>query len=310
MYTYVGRRVAQGAVSLVAVALLVFAAVRLTGDPALLYLPLNASAETRREFDQARGFNDPILVQLLHYLQGVGHGDFGLSLTQGVPALHVVLLHFPNTLLLAGLGVGCALVLSVTLGALCAARPMSALDRAISAVALSCASIPDFWLALVLVFVFAVRLEVVPTSGIGDWTHWILPVVTITARPFGQLSQVVRGAMVDAMASPYVATGRSKGISETRILFVHALRNAGLPIITIAGDTAVGFVNGAIIVETVFGIPGVGKLLIDSINNRDFAVVQADVIVTGTTIILLNILIDLLYLRVNPRIRVGSVEVA
>lgn len=310
MVQYLGRRVLQGMGSLVAVILLVFVAVRLTGDPAMLYLPLSASVEARQRFDELRGFNDPILVQMLRYLGGVLHGDFGESLRQGEPALRVVVEHYPNTLLLAGLGVLGALVLAVWLGALSGARPMSLLDRGVSAVSLSCASIPDFWLGLVLVFFVAVQARALPTSGVGSWQHWVLPVITIMARPFGLLTQVVRGAMVDAMASPYIATARSKGISETRIVFTHALRNAWIPVITVAGDLTVGLVNGAIIVESVFGIPGVGLLLINAIYQRDFAIVQAVVIVTGTTIIVLNLFIDLLYARMNPKIRFASQAVS
>jgi peptide/nickel transport system permease protein len=177
--------------------------------------------------------------------------------------------------------------------------------RIVTVVSLSCSSIPDFWLGLVLIFGLAIQGRLFPTSGAYGPQYWVLPVITIMARPFGLLTQVVRGSMTDAMASPYILTARAKGIFETRVVFVHGLRNAWLPIITIAGDLTVSLINGAIIVETLFGIPGVGQLLITSVNQRDFAVVQAVVLVTGTTIILLNLLIDVLYARVNPRIRMA-----
>jgi peptide/nickel transport system permease protein len=302
---YIARRALLGLIALIGVSLLVFVAVRLTGDPAQLYLPLNASNEARKEFSHLRGFDQPIIVQLGSYLAGVLHGDLGQSLRLGRPALAVVLEHYPNTLLLAGLGMAGALLLAVLLGGLSGARPMSRLDRAVTVVSLACSSIPDFWMGLMLIFGLAIQGRLFPTSGADGPQYWVLPVITIMARPFGLLTQVVRGAMTDAMAAPYVATARSRGVGEPRVIFVHALRNAWLPIITVAGDLTVSLVNGAIIVETLFGIPGVGQLLIDSVNQRDFAVVQATVIVTGATIILLNLLIDVLYARVNPRIRLA-----
>ena len=306
MYLYILKRAALGFITLMGVVLLVFVGVRLTGDPALLYLPLDASDEARQQFSAAHGFDDPIPVQLLHYVTGLFQGDFGTSLRRGEPALQVVLQHYPNTLLLAALGMGGALFLAVTLGAISGAKPMSPLDRIVGLVSLACASIPDFWLGLLLIFGLAVQGGLFPTSGTGAPQYWVLPVLTIMARPFGLLTQVVRGSMVDAMASPYIATGRSKGIAEFRVIYVHALRNAWLPIITVAGDLTVSLINGAIVVESVFGIPGIGMLLIDAVYQRDFAIVQAIIIVTGTTIILLNLLIDLLYARVNPRIRVQA----
>jgi len=306
MIRYITQRALLGFATLIGVVLLVFVAVRLTGDPAMLYLPLDASQEARDHFSAQHGFDDPIPVQLLAYVAGILHGDFGVSLRRSEPALQVVLQHYPNTLLLAFLGLAGALVLAVVLGAASGAKPMSRLDRGTGVVSLACASIPDFWLALVLIFGLAVRGGLFPTSGTGGPEYWVLPVVTIMARPFGLLTQVVRGAMVDAMAAPYIATGRSKGLPERRVVFVHALRNAWLPIVTVAGDLAVSLVNGAIVVESVFGIPGVGRLLIDAVYQRDFAIVQAVIIVTGTTIILLNLAIDLLYARINPRIRVEA----
>ncbi len=307
MIRYIGKRALLGVLSLFGVVLAVFVVVRLTGDPAMLYLPLDAPQEARDRFSEQHGFDQPIHVQLLNYLGGLLQGDFGASLRRSEPALEVVLRHYPNTLLLAALGLAGALALAALLGTLSGSRPMSRLDRGVSLVSLSCSSIPDFWLALVLIFTLSVRAGLFPTSGTGGPQYWVLPVLTIMARPFGLLTQVVRGALVDAMASPYVVTARSKGLPERMIVVRHGLRNAWLPIVTVAGDLAVGLVNGAIVVESVFGIPGGGRLLIDAVYQRDFAIVQAVIIVTGATIILLNLLIDLLYAWINPRIRVEEV---
>ena len=168
-----------------------------------------------------------------------------------------------------------AIVCALVVGALAAYRPGGAFDRIASVGSLAGASAPDFWLAITGILLFAVTLGWLPTSGTGTVWHWLMPVGVLLLRPFGLLVQVVRGAMIGALSSPYVKTARAKGVRERTIIFVHALRNAMLPVITVAGDQAAGIVNGAVIVETVFGLPGVGKLMIDAIIQRDFAIIQA-----------------------------------
>ena len=170
-------------------------------------------------------------------------------------------------------------------------------------ISLAGASAPDFWVAITGILVFAVTLGWLPTSGTGTPWHWIMPIAVLLIRPFGLLVQVVRGAMISALSSAYVKTARAKGVRERSVIFVHALRNATLPVITVAGDQAAGIVNGAVIVETVFGFPGVGKLMIDAITQRDFAIIQAAILVTAIAIFVMNILIDLAYAVLDPRIR-------
>jgi peptide/nickel transport system permease protein len=165
------------------------------------------------------------------------------------------------------------------------------------------ASAPDFWIALIGILVFAVALGWLPTSGTGTPWHWVLPIAVLFVRPFGLLVQVVRGSMIGALSSAYVKTARAKGVRERAVIFVHALRNGMLPVITVAGDQAAGIINGAVIVETVFGFPGVGKLMIDAISHRDFAVIQAAIMVTAVAIFVMNIVIDIAYAVLDPRIR-------
>jgi peptide/nickel transport system permease protein len=176
-------------------------------------------------------------------------------------------------------------------------------DRIASMGSLIGASTPDFWLAISAILLFAVTLGWLPTSGMGGPATWVLPIAVLVVRPFGILVQVVRNSMLGALAAPYVKTARAKGIRERPIIFVHALRNAMLPVITVAGDQAAGIINGAVIVETIFGWPGVGKLMIDAIIQRDFAVIQAAIFVTAALIFLMNILIDLAYAALDPRVR-------
>ena len=196
-----------------------------------------------------------------------------------------------------------AVGLAVLVGALAAYRPGGPFDRIASVISLAGASAPDFWVAITGILVFAVMLGWLPTSGTGTPWHWIMPIVVLLIRPFGLLVQVVRGAMISALSSAYVKTARAKGVRERSVIFVHALRNATLPVITVAGDQAAGIVNGAVIVESVFGFPGVGKLMIDAITQRDFAIIQAAILVTAIAIFVMNIVIDLAYAVLDPRIR-------
>jgi peptide/nickel transport system permease protein len=215
----------------------------------------------------------------------------------------VVLEAMPTTLKLAGITMGLALVLAIVIGSLAAYRPGGAFDRVASVLSLLGASAPDFWIAISGIILFAVTLKWLPTSGMGPPIYWIMPIAVLLVRPFGLLVQVVRGAMIGALSSAYVKTARAKGVGEERVIFIHALRNSMLAVITVASDQAAGLLNGAVIVETVFGFPGVGKLMIDAIMQRDFALVQAAIIVTAAAIFILNIAVDIAYALLDPRIR-------
>jgi peptide/nickel transport system permease protein len=303
MFTMLRRRAVSSVIPLLVVVLGVFFLARLTGDPANLYLPLSATPEMRAEFAARNGLDDPLFAQFGDYLGQVVHLDFGESLRTAQPAGEAVLRAFPATLQLAGWTMLLALVGAVVIGSLAAYRPNSATDRVASFLSSTAASVPDFWLAIMGVLVFAVTLGWLPTSGTSGAAAWVLPVVTLLIRPFGVLVQVVRGAMVSALSAPYVKVARSKGASESRVVFGHALRNAAAPALTVAGDLAVGLVNGAVVVETIFGWPGIGKLMIDSVLQRDFAVLQAAVLLTALVIFALNILVDICHALLDPRVR-------
>ena len=303
MATYLGQRALWSAVSLFGLVVLVFFMARLTGSPGDLYLPIDATAEMRAEFARLHGFDRPLLTQFLSFLGNLAVLDFGQSLRQGLPAIDLVLQALPTTLLLALYSIGIALIVAVVTGALAAWRPNSVFDRIASILSLIGASLPNFWVAIVGVLVFAVNLRWVPTSGTGTVAQWILPVAVLAIRPCGLIVQVARSSMIGALSSAYVKTARAKGVANPSIIFVHALRNAMLPVITVAGDQAAGIINGAVIVETIFGFPGVGKLMIDSISYRDFAVIQAGVMVTAVAIFVLNVGIDLAYGMLDPRTR-------
>lgn len=303
MIQHLSRRIVHSAFCLFGLIVLVFFLSRLTGNPTDLYLPIETPNDVRQAFAERHGFNDPVWVQFVNYLGGLTRLDFGESLRQGRPALDLVLRSFPATLLLAAISMGLSVSIAIVIGALAAWRPGSLFDRVAGFLSLASASIPNFWLAIVGILVFAVHLRWVPTSGIDTPAHWILPVIVLFIRPCGVLVQVVRNSMLASLNSAYVKTARAKGVRERAVIFVHALRNALLPAVTVAGDQAANMVNGAVIAETIFAVPGIGKLLIDSIIFRDFAVVQAAVIVTAIAIFLINILVDMIYVLLDPRIR-------
>jgi len=303
MIPYLTRRAVHSAFALIGLLIAVFFLARLTGDPTDLFLPLDASLEDRVEFARKHGYDRPAIEQFAHFVGDVMEGNLGFSLRKQRPAIDLVLEAYPTTLKLAAVTLLIGISLALVVGALAAYRPGGLFDRMGSTFALIGASAPDFWVAITAILFFSVSLHWLPTSGTGGILFWIMPVTVLALRPFGLLVQVVRGAMLDALASAYVKTARAKGVGETTVIFVHALRNACLAVVTVAGDLAVGLINGAVIVETVFGWPGVGKLMIDAVIQRDFAVVQASIMVTAIAIFLMNVLIDLLYAALDPRIR-------
>lgn len=296
-------RVTQSATAFVGLVLAVFFLSRLTGNPASLYLPINASQGLRDQFTEQQGFNDPLWQQFGTFIAGVLRLDFGTSLAQERPAMDLVLEAFPWTLGLAAVSMTLAIALALLLGAAAATHPRSLADRLASNLSLATASVPDFWLALMGILIFSVYLGLLPVSGTGGAAYWVLPVLTLMARPLGVLVQVTRGALVVELSSTYVSAARAKGVGQRGLTFVHAMRNVVAPVLTVAGDQAAAIVNGAVVVETIFGWPGIGTLMISSIVRRDFAVILAAIIVTAAVIFLLNIIIDALYALANPRLR-------
>jgi peptide/nickel transport system permease protein len=302
--TFLRRRTVSGVIPLLVVLLGVFLLARLTGDPTALYLPESATPAQRAEFAAANGLDQPVWRQLLDYLGGVVNLDLGTSLRTEEPAAEMVLRAFPVTLSLAAVTMLLAVLGAIVIGSWAAYRPNSMADRVSSFLTMTGASVPDFWFAITGVWIFAVVLGVLPTSGVDNGAlSWILPIATLMLRPLGVLTQVVRGAMVSALSAPYVRLARSKGADSRRVVTHHALRNAAAPALTVAGDLAVSLVNGAVIVETIFGWPGIGKLMIDSILQRDFAVLQAAVLLTAVTIFVMNIAIDIGYALLDARVR-------
>ena len=303
MRKYLSKRILSSLLAITGLFVMVFFLARLTGDPGHLYLPIDAPVEVRKEFSEKHGFNDPIYIQFGRFLEDLSEGDLGYSLRKERPAIDIVLEAIPVTLSLAAVAMTIALLGAILIGSLAAYKPNGLFDRISRVVSLTAASAPDFWIAITAILIFSVSLGWLPTSGIGGFPYWIMPIGILVIRPLGLLVQVVRGSMITALSSDFVKTARAKGVKEKKVIFKHALRNGLLPVITVAGDQAAAIANGAVIVETIFGWPGIGKLMIDSIMQRDFAVVQASILVTAIVILSINIIIDIAYAILDPRIR-------
>lgn len=303
MGRFIIQRGLDSLITLVVLLILVFCLTRMTGDPALLFLPETATLEERAAFAAAQGYSDPLYVQFARYVWGLVQLDFGRSMFQQRPAIEAVADALPMTMMLASICLTVSVVAALTIGCLAAAKPGGVFDRVATILSLIGGSAPDFWIAIVGILLFSVALGWLPTSGTGGPEYYIMPVIVVALRPVAVLTQVVRGAMISSMSAAYVKTARAKGIGDLAILIKHALRSSLLPTITVIGSIAVGMINGSVIAETVFGLPGMGKLLIESILLRDFAVVQTVVMVVAIAIFLLNIFIDILYVIVDPRIR-------
>lgn len=303
MSSFLLARATQSLLVILAAFLLVFVIGTVIGDPVDLMLPVEASDAVRDELRRSLGFDQPLHIQFYNFLVRVSQG-FGESIWQSVPALPLVLSRLPNTLYLAGVALLIAVPASLVLGAIAAIRPRSFADRVINVFSLGGVSIVDFWLGLMLILIFSVQLGWLPTGGYGggSFAYVILPAVTLAYRSIGRLAQFTRSALLDEYAKPYVATLRAKGLSEKRV-FLHTMKNASIPVITLSGDEMASLVNGAIVVETVFAWPGIGSLLLSAIGQRDLFLIEAAVFVMTVTIIVINFLIDLTYAWLDPKVR-------
>jgi peptide/nickel transport system permease protein len=303
MRTFLLRRLLQSLVVLLGVSFVVFAILFLTGDPALVLLPPDASAEDVRRFRELMGFDDPFLVQYGRFLRGALQGDFGQSVRHGEPAFDLVLERMPATFELAGAALLLALCLAIPAGIVSAVRRNSALDYISTVVALFGQSLPTFWLGIMLILVFSVQLHLLPSSGRGTLEHLVLPAVTLGLFTTARITRLTRSGMLEVLGQDYIRTARAKGVSDPPVVWKHALKNAAIPIVTIVGIELGTLLGGSVITETIFAWPGVGRLSVQAIANRDYPVVQAAVFLLATTFVVVNLVVDLVYTYLDPRIR-------
>jgi peptide/nickel transport system permease protein len=303
MTRYLVARVLQ-AVSAVFFALTaVFFLVRITGDPVILFLPLDVQPKDIAEFRHLLGFDQPVWVQYAAFLERALHGDFGASLRYRAPALPLVLQRFPATVQLAVVSLALVAAGAVPIGVVSAARRGSLVDTLGIAVTALGQAVPGFWLGLMLIWIFGVWLRWFPVSGYGDWTHFVLPALTLAAFYAAQIARVTRSAVLDALGQDYVRTARAKGMSEPNVLARHVLKNAAIPVVTVFGLNAGQLLGGAVVTETIFAWPGLGGYILNALLGRDFPVVMVGVLFTSLIYVTMNFLVDLSYLWLNPQVR-------
>ncbi len=303
MLAFVVRRLLLVGVVAWGAATLAFLLLYLSGDPVDLLLPLDASPEARAELRHAYGFDDPLYVQYGRYLWKLAHGDFGVSLRSQEPALGLVLGRMPATLRLAGAGLAFALVLGIPAGVLAALKKGGFLELLVMALALLGQSIPVYFLGLVLIMVFGLRLHWLPISGYGDWRHLVMPTITVGTFVTASIARLTRNGVLQELRSDYVRTARAKGLAERVVVYKHALRNAAIPVVTIVGLQLGTLLSGAVITETIFAWPGMGRFVLLAVEQGDFPVVQASVILFALLLAGVNLAVDLAYLWLDPRVR-------
>lgn len=311
MSSYILRRLLLLLPVWVGITLLAFGLGRLApGDPArLIAQQLADGPPTAAQVEQARrefGLDDPLPVQYGRWLGNVFRGDLGTSFKTGGPVLRELSSRFPATLQLAVTSMLLGLALSVPLGILAAVRRGSAVDHLSRVAALAGASLPSFWLGFLLIIVFAVKLRLVPVAGRGSLQHLILPGLTLGFGMAAPLTRLTRSSMLEVLSDDYITTARAKGLGERLVVLRHGFRNALIPVVTVAGMSFGHLLGGAVIVETVFAWPGVGKFVIDSILARDYPLIQGYVLFMGTLFVLINLAVDLMYVWLDPRIQMGG----
>jgi ABC-type dipeptide/oligopeptide/nickel transport system permease component len=274
------------------------------GDPVVQMLGENARAEDLAQLRHALGLDAPIGTQYLRYLKGLFRGDWGNSFHFGSSVSAIVFQHFPATLELALAGLFVCLIIAIPAGVYSAARQGSAADHATSVFTLLGLSLPNFALGPLLILVFSIEIGWLPVSGRGGIDHLVLPAVTLGAALAAILTRMVRAAMIEELSSDYVRTARAKGLSERRVLFRHALPNAMIPIITIVGLQFGALLAGTIVTETIFSWPGIGRLAVQAITERDYPLLQGCILVIALSCVLVNLLTDLIYAVIDPRVRV------
>ncbi len=303
MTAYLARRALGALWALIGVAVVVFLILHMTGDPASVMMPPEATKAEIEAFRHEQGFDRPLIVQFASFAAAAAHGDLGVSLRHQEPAMALALQRLPATALLAGSAFLIVLFVGVPAGILSALRPRTWIDYAARVIALIGQSAPTYWIGLMLILFFAVRLGWFPASGIGDWRNLILPAATLGFFSTAKIMRLTRAAMLEVLAADYLRTARAKGLTFARVALWHGLRNALLPIVTQLGVELGTLLSGAIITETVFAWPGVGRLAVQAVFERDFPVVEAVVLIAATTFVLLNLVVDLLYAVLDPRIR-------
>ncbi|BDF69493.1 glutathione ABC transporter permease [Oscillospiraceae bacterium] len=303
MFRYILKRLGQSIIVLLGVTLVVFVVMNLTGDPLDFILPPGTPPEVYDRYEKELGYDQPIAVQYGRFLINAVQGDFGESHYYKKPAMEVVLSRVPATLQLALTALGLSILVGIPLGVLAAIKRGTPLDASIRFVALLGQCVPIFWLGMVLMLVFSIMLRWLPTYGNGSLKHLILPAVALSAYSCASIARLVRSGMIDVLGQEYITVARAKGVRELAVIMKHAFKNSLSSVLTILGLQMASLLGGSLVTETVFSWPGLGRLLQQAVLNRDFTVVEAVVCLIACTFVLVNLLVDIFYAVINPRIK-------
>ena len=304
MARFILRRLSYNVLVLIGVLFFVHGLLLATGDPAASLLPIDAGAEALETVREKHGLNDPVPVQFVKFVGRVAQGDFGDSWQHSRPALDLILERAPASLRLGLVGLGIALVVGTPLGALAGIKKGTWIDQAARFVAVLGQATPGFWLGIMLLLILGVRLELLPISGSGDWRHLVMPGIVIALPTIPSIVRIFRSSLIGVLERDYVRTARAKGLGGLRVFRRHVTRNASIPVITVISFEVGAILSGALIAEVIFAYPGVGRLAYVAILGRDLALVQAYVVVVSVVVLTTNMLLDLTYALIDPRVRV------
>ncbi|NDJ60371.1 MAG: ABC transporter permease [Chloroflexi bacterium] len=304
MGTFLARRLIFSAFVLLGVSVIVFGLLRLSGDPTALMLPIDATEEDEIVLRRALGLDEPLPVQYLTFLSRAVVGDFGTSIRHRQPALQMVAERIPATLELAALSFVVALLIALPLGIFSALYPNSFIDRLSVLMALVGQAVPTFLLGIILILVVSVQLQLLPAFGRGGIENLILPALTLGTYSAAFINRLLRSSILEVLDTDFIRTARAKGFANRYIVIRHALKNAAIPVITVMGLQVSALLSGSVVTETVFAYPGAGLLLVQALGNRDFPVVQAFVMVIAVLVIIINLVVDVIYGLVDPRVQI------
>ncbi len=305
MTNYILNRVLQSILTLFLVMLVVFFASRFSGDPALLILPIDATDVEVEQMREILGTDKLVLVQFGKFLARAGTGDFGESIQHRVPVADLLKSRLPNSFYLATAALVATIVGAFVLGTVAAVWRNSPIDLIARLIGILGLSLPSFWIGILLMSLFAVRWEVLPVAGTGGPSHYVLPAIVIGSTAAAGMMRLLRSQLIEVLSSDYIRTARAKGLGGLTVVGGHALRNALIPVLTVAGVFFAGLLGGSVVAETIFAWPGVGQLAFQSVSSRDFPLMQGVVLVTGVIIVGINLAVDLLYGVIDPRIRMA-----
>ncbi|MBI4278258.1 MAG: ABC transporter permease [Armatimonadetes bacterium] len=305
MTRFLIRRLLWSALAILGVSTIVFVVLHFSGDPAALLLPPTGTREDYQALRRLLGLDRPLGVQYAAFLLRAARGDFARSFQYDQPSLEVVLERLPATFQLTAVAIGLIILVAVPLGVASAVFRNSWIDHMGSALTLAGQAAPNFWLGVMLILFFSVELRWLPTSGRGSLAHLVLPGVTLALQPLAKITRLTRSEMLDVLGQDFIRTARAKGLAAAAVVVRHALKNASIAIVTVIGLDLGYLLGGAIITESVFAWPGMGRLAVEAISNRDFPVVQAAVFVIALLVVAVNLAVDLVYVYLDPRVRLG-----